>query len=85
MLRRALWTAALLTLVGCGEIEKKVPIPLEEVPENILKVAQEKLPDVKFERARKKSNGEIEVIGKTKTGKVREIDIRPDGSVTEIE
>ncbi len=87
MLRRMLAISALLVLVGCGEkkVEKKEPIALDQVPANVLKVAKDKLPDVKFERAMKKPNGDFEVIGKNKIGKVREIDIKPDGTVTEIE
>jgi hypothetical protein len=72
-------------LVGCGETKKKEPVPLDQVPENVMKVAREKLPDVKFDRAVRKPNGEYEVIGKNKDGKVREIDIKPSGEVTEIE
>lgn len=70
---------------GCSSEGKKEPLALDKVPEPVMKVAKEKLPDVKFERALKKPNGEFEVIGKDKTGKVREIDITPDGTVTEIE
>ncbi|MFO0879192.1 MAG: hypothetical protein U0840_17750 [Gemmataceae bacterium] len=73
---------------GCSSgpaIPQKVPVTLDQVPANVMKVAQEKLPGVKFERAMKKANGEFEVIGKDPRGKVREIDIRPDGTVTEIE
>jgi len=87
MLRRMLTISALLVLVGCGEkkIEKKEPITLDQVPANVLKVAKEKLPDVKFERAQKMANGDFEVIGKHKSGKIREIEIKPDGTVVEIE
>ena len=74
----------LLMVIGCGQ-ERKTPIALDQVPENVMKVAQGKLPDVKFERAMRKPNGEYEVIGKHKNGKVREIAITPDGVVTEIE
>jgi hypothetical protein len=76
----------LVFLVGCGSAEqKKVPVALDQVPENVMKVAKEKLPDVKFDKAVKKPNGEYEIIGKNKAGKVREIDITPEGEVTEIE
>jgi hypothetical protein len=76
----------LFLVVGCGgEGKKKEPLPLDQVPENVLKVAREKLPDVTFERALRKPNGEYEIIGKNKQGKVREIDIKPSGEVTEID
>jgi len=76
-----------IALSGCGgpTKEAKTAIELKDVPPEVMKVAKEKLPDVTFERAMKKANGEYEVIGKNKSGKVREIDITPDGTVTEIE
>ena len=83
---RLLTVLLLFVSFGCGNTaEKKEPLTLDQVPENVMKVAKEKLPDVTFERALKKPNGEFEVIGKDKKGKVREIDIKPDGTVTEIE
>jgi hypothetical protein len=75
----------LVLAVGCSSEKKKVPVPLDQVPESVMKVAREKLADVTFERALKKPNGEYELIGKNKQGKVREIDITPSGDVTEIE
>ena len=61
-----------LLFMGCGgEAKKKEPVALDQIPENVMKVAKEKLPDVKFERAVKKPNGEFEIIGKNKEGKVR--------------
>jgi len=48
-------------------------------------VAREKLPGVTFETAWQLGNGVYEVRGKAKNGKVREIDIKPDGTVVEIE
>ena len=86
---RSLWPllASVFLIVGCGSDKKKekVAVSLDQVPENVMKIAKDKLPDVTFERAMKKPNGEFEVIGKNKTGKVREIDITPEGVVTEIE
>lgn len=86
-MQRSLCLLALAAVLGCGgdSIPKKEPITLDQVPENVLKVAREKLPDVKFERAMRKPNGEFEVIGRNRSGKVREIDIRLDGTITEVE
>jgi hypothetical protein len=75
----------LVLVIGCSGEKKKEPVPLDQVPEKVLKVGKEKLPDVTFERAVRKPNGEYELIGKNKQGKVREIDITPSGEVTEIE
>jgi hypothetical protein len=74
-----------LVVAGCGSETNTEVVPLDQVPEPVMKVAKVKLPKVKFERALKKPDGEFEVIGKAKHGKVREIDLRPDGTVTEIE
>ena len=72
---------------GCGGFSppKKTNLELTDVPADILKIAREKLPDVKFDTAWQMSNGTYEVRGKAKNGKVREIDITPDGTVVEIE
>jgi predicted small lipoprotein YifL len=88
---RAILTALLvglsaLTLTGCGDKKaQKTPMELKDVPPDIMKVAKEKLPGVTFDAAWKESNGNFEVRGKTKSGKVREIDVAPDGTVTEID
>jgi hypothetical protein len=81
---RSIWMMVLVLAVGCAG-GKKEPVALDQVPENVMKVAREKLPDVKFDRAVRKPNGEYEIMGKNKEGKVREIDITPAGEVTEIE
>ena len=88
---RATVTALLLGLsavfvTGCGEKpQQKTPMELKDVPPDIMKVAKEKLPGVTFDSAYKEPNGSYEVRGKDKTGKIREIDIKPDGTVEEIE
>jgi hypothetical protein len=58
----------LALIVGCAG-GKKEPVALDQVPENVMKVARENLPDVKFDRALRKSNGEYEVIGKKRKGR----------------
>jgi hypothetical protein len=75
----------LLLAAGCGQTKKKEPLALEQIPEEVMKVAREKLPDVKFDRAAREANGDYELVGKDKKGKVREIDISPAGQVTQIE
>ena len=83
---RVVILALVLGLVGCGESAgARENIPLDQVPENVMKVAKDNLPDITFDKAWRKKNGEYEVSGKDKKGKVREIDIKPDGTVTEIE
>ena len=75
-----------LVLAGCGESKQgKTTLDIKDVPPDIMKVAKQNLPDVTFTTAWKKADGTFEVQGKNKNGKIREIDIRPDGSVEEIE
>jgi hypothetical protein len=75
----------LIVLLGCSEAPKAELMPIEKVPENIMTIAREKLPGVKFDQAVKGSDGRIEVIGKDGKGKVREIEISPSGEILEIE
>jgi hypothetical protein len=84
---RTAFAALLLALaLGCGDNQpKSVLVPLDEVPAPLLKKAQETLPKVKFDHARKLPNGNYEVRGKEKSGKVREVEMTPEGKVIEIE
>lgn len=75
-----------VVLIGCGsKTPQKTTIDLNDVPPSILKIAKEKLPGVTFTSAYKEPNGSYELRGKEKSGKVREIDIRPDGVVEELD
>src|SRR5262249_31417259 len=87
LLMRAMIGALLLALaLGCGDnTPKSVVVPLEEVPAPLLKKAQQELPNVKFDHARKLPNGNFEIRGKEKSGKVREVQLTPTGEVVEIE
>jgi hypothetical protein len=49
------------------------------------RVPQETLLEIRFDHARKLPNGNYEVRGKAKNGKVREVEMRPSGEVVEIE
>jgi predicted small lipoprotein YifL len=87
LIAAVLLAALALALAGCpGEPKgKKTPLELKDVPADILKVAKEKLPGVTFDAVYREPNGSYELRGKDRTGKVREIDIRPDGTVEEIQ
>ena len=77
---------ALLFVVGCGErTPKGENVELDKVPEPVMKSAKEKLPGVTFEQAWKTPNGNFEVRGKAKNGKVRDIQVKPDGTVVEVD
>ena len=78
-------TLSLLFVVGCESKPKGENVELDKVPEPVMKVAKEKLPDVKFEQAWKTPDGNYEVRGKGKNGKVRDIQVKPDGTVVEVD
>ncbi len=81
-------TMLLLTILfGCGSLGEgpKVQIKMEEVPPAALKTAQEKLPGMLFTEAFLKKDGTYEIRGKTKTGKVREVEVKADGTFIELE
>lgn len=79
----------LVCMTGCGEfLEKTEMVPIEKVPETVMKVAKEKLPGVKFESAwTEKVGGKTvyEVRGKSADGKTRDIKVSPDGTVLEVD
>jgi hypothetical protein len=73
-------------VAGCGDGGAKAQVvPLDQVPEPLVRKAQETLPEIKFDHARKLPNGNYEVRGKAKNGKVREVEMKPSGEVIEIE
>jgi hypothetical protein len=77
------------SLCGCGadldDVGKvKTAIPMDQVPAEVLKTAKAQFPELTFYAAYKDQfNGQdsIELKGKTKTGKVKEIEMSPDGKV----
>lgn len=58
---------------------------LEDVPPELMTIAREQLPGVEFDTAWRKASGTYEIRGKAKNGKIREVDLRPDGTVEEVE
>ena len=78
-----------LTIAGCGEaFEKTEMVPIDKVPEAVMKVAKEKLPGVKFDTAWTEKAGDkivYEVRGKSSDCKTRDIKISPEGSVLEVD
>jgi len=85
---RKTMTVVLMTVlvVGCGEgAPSGENVALDQVPGPVMKVAAEKLPGVKFEQAWKTHGGNYEVRGKAKNGKVRDIQVKPNGDVVEVD
>jgi hypothetical protein len=82
---RRLLVLGILALCGCSG-ESGTPLPLDQLPSGHLKIAedkiaQEKLPKVKFESASKLKDGTYEIRGRDASGKRREVEIHPDGKV----
>src|SRR5690348_16612006 len=84
--------AAALIGGGCGKrpAPPSTPplIPLDQVPESVMKAAREKLPDVRFEtawKAREDGQEVYEVRGKAANGKLFEVEVTPDGTVVKVE
>ena len=85
-MRSVVMMLALVFVIGCGEkTPKGENVELDKVPEPVMKAAKEKLPDVKFDQAWKTPNGNYEVRGKAKNGKVRDIQVKADGTVVEVD
>jgi hypothetical protein len=90
-MRRSYWLLLLALIVLAVRVytayseSKAVIVPLAEVPEAFVKKAKDTLPEVKFDHARKLPNGNYEIRGKLKNGKVREVELNASGEVVEIE
>ncbi len=74
---------ALLLVRGAGD--NAAIVPLEQVPEPFVKKAKETLPEVKFDHARRLPNGNYEIRGKARNGKVREVEVNSVGDIVEVE
>jgi uncharacterized membrane protein YkoI len=91
-MRHLLLNTSLLVLLasGCSEVahEAEDAIPFDQVPAAALKAAQERAPGVKFENAWKETvagKQVFELRGRTKEGKVREIEVTATGEVIDEE
>jgi hypothetical protein len=78
-------------MIGCagededdGPGESKKPMPLDQVPAAVMTTAKKAAPELTFYAAYKdKFNGQdsIELKGKTKSGKIVEVEVSPDGKL----
>jgi hypothetical protein len=84
---RNIWSLVLVGLLGCGSAGEgpKVQVKMEEVPAAAMKTAKEKVPGITFTEAFIKKDGTYEIRGKTKTGKVREVEVKADGTFVDLE
>lgn len=86
-LPRALATLATFAACGCGAAQPTATttMRIDEVPPAFMETARRELPGVDFNEVWVKKDGTLEIRGRAKNGKVREVEIRPDGSVEEVE
>ena len=85
-MRRILTALLLMVAVGCqGEPKGEENVPLEQVPDPVMKTAKKELPDIEFSQAWKTPNGNYEVRGKNKNGKTRDIQVKPTGEIVEVD
>lgn len=73
-------------MLGCSgaAVEMKKPLAMDKVPADILKVAQEKYPEIVFETAfteTEQGHPVYELKGKTKSGKIHEVEVTHDGKI----
>ncbi len=85
------WLLLILLIGGCSKNDtaQKNSVPLDKVPaiamDAAAMVAKEKFPDLKFESAWKKPTGVYAIVGKTKTGKIHDVEVTDAGEITEVE
>lgn len=83
----ALLVPLLMALFRHGAATPLTPktIAIDDVPPAFIETARRELPGVEFNEVWVKKDGTLEIRGKAKNGKIREVEIRPDGTVEEIE
>ena len=80
---------ALLLLSGCGEkaplARQRDIVALEAVPAAAMVAAKKEHPDVTFESAWKTEQGNYEIRGKAKSGKIHDVQVTEAGQVLEVD
>jgi hypothetical protein len=82
------WILLMLLVCGCSRArveEHRAALAISQVPEKVLQTAHKKFPEVKFDTAWKLDTGAIEVRGKTKTGRIHEVEVSDAGEIVEAE
>jgi hypothetical protein len=82
----AVCLVTLTLLAGCSNVvsERKQPIAMDKIPPEIIKIAQDKYPDVVFETAFtevEQGQDVYEIKGKAKSGKIIEVEVTKDGKL----
>lgn len=84
------WSILLLVVLAFGcerraEPRHKDVVPLDQVPAAVMKAAQTKLPEIKFDTAWKTADGAYEVRGKAKSGKIHDVRVSEAGEILEVD
>ncbi|MES1213628.1 MAG: hypothetical protein ABUL64_03495 [Singulisphaera sp.] len=88
---RRLLCVMLLVLAGCGHKGKQSdkPVTLDQVPPAAMKAAEaaakKAFPDLKFETATLRGESLYEITGRTKNGKVHDVEVTATGEILEVE
>jgi len=87
---RLLVCVVLLLVAGCSRpARKEQTLALDQVPEVAMKAAvaaaKARFPDLKFQSVSMKPNGDYEITGKTKNGKVHDVEVTATGEIVEVE
>jgi multidrug efflux pump subunit AcrA (membrane-fusion protein) len=75
-------------LAGCGGLEPDETVPLDQLPEPVMKAAKAALPGVTFTTAWKESAGDgvaYEVRGQNARGRIRDVKVSASGKVLELD
>jgi hypothetical protein len=78
-----------VVLCGCQKAAEHTPdetvVALDQIPSAAMDAAKKKLPGVKFDTAWKTENGAFEICGKTRQGKIRDLQVTSTGEVLEVD
>ena len=85
---RTLVILSIMLIAGCSRnssTKTRSVIPTEQVPTVVMKAAQAKEPQVKFNKVIKTPDGIYEVQGKNGSGKIIEVEVSEAGKVLKVE
>jgi len=83
------WAAilpAVVALAGCWSMPAAAPpLTIEDLPPAVVQTAKKRFPGATFTEVFRKPDGTIEIRGRERAGEIRELLMRPDGTVVEVE
>ncbi|HVT28754.1 MAG TPA: hypothetical protein VHE81_12140, partial [Lacipirellulaceae bacterium] len=88
MRRTFAFVALFASVLGCGKTAVPKPkevVPIAQIPPPVMAAAQKREPTVTFNKVIKAPDGIYEVQGKTKVGKIIEVEVNEQGKVVKVE